>query len=69
MKLKGAGFFPLFAILLFFHSAWCEKLVEVNVPIIKLRVLPSATSETKGLARKGQRLVVDGENGLWFQVR
>ena len=69
MKLKGAGFLPLFAILLFFHSSWCEKLVEVNAPIIKLRVLPSATSETKGLARKGQRLVVDGENGLWFQVR
>jgi hypothetical protein len=69
MKLKGAGFLPLFAILLFFHSAWCDKLVEVTAPIIKIRVLPSATSESKGLVRKGQRLVVDGENGQWFQVR
>jgi hypothetical protein len=69
MKLKGAGFLPLFAILLFVPSAWCEKLIEVTAPIIKFRVEPSATSDTKGFARKGQRLVVDGENGQWFQVR
>jgi hypothetical protein len=69
MKLKGAGFLPLLAILLFVPSAWCEKLVEVTAPIIKFRVEPSATSDAKGFARKGQRLVVDGENGQWFQVR
>jgi len=69
MKLKDAGIFPLFTILIFFSSAWCVKLVEVTAPIIKLHVLPSAASDTRGFARKGQRLIVDGENGPWYQIR
>lgn len=69
MKLKSAGIFPLFAIVIFFSSAWCEKLVEVVSPIIKLHVDPSATSDTKGFARKGQRFIVNGESGPWYQIR
>ncbi|MGA2506709.1 MAG: DUF4388 domain-containing protein [Chitinispirillaceae bacterium] len=69
MKLKSAGIFPLFAIVIFYSSAWCEKLVEVVSPIIKLHVDPSATSDTKGFARKGQRFIVNGESGPWYQIR
>jgi hypothetical protein len=69
MKLKSAGFFPLIASVIFYSSAWCEKLVEVVPPIIKLRVDASATSDSRGFARKGQRLIVNGENGLWYQIR
>jgi hypothetical protein len=69
MKLKGAGLLPLFFIILLSASAWCDKLVEVTAPIIKFRLQPSATSDSKGFARKGQRLIVDGESGPWFQIR
>jgi uncharacterized protein YgiM (DUF1202 family) len=69
MKLKGAGIVPLFAIVIFYSSSFGEKLVEVVVPITKLRLQPSATSDARGFARKGQRLVVDGESGPWYQIR
>jgi hypothetical protein len=69
MKLKGAGFIPIFAIAFFFSSAFSEKLVEVSVQITKLRFLPSASSDTRGFARKGQRFVVDAESGPWYRIR
>ncbi|MBN1128263.1 MAG: DUF4388 domain-containing protein [Chitinispirillaceae bacterium] len=69
MKFKGTGFLPLLAILFFFHSAPCEKLVEVSVQITKLRFLPSASSDTRGFARQGQRFVVDGESGPWYRIK
>jgi hypothetical protein len=69
MKLKGAGFLPIFVIALFFNSAFSEKLVEVSVQITKLRFLPSASSDTRGFARLGQRFVVDAESGPWYRIR
>jgi hypothetical protein len=69
MKLKGAGFLPIFVILIFFHPTYCEKLVEVTMQITKLRFLPSASSDTRGFARQGQRFVVDGESGPWYRIR
>ena len=69
MKLKGAGFIPIFAIAFFFSSAFSEKLVEVSVQITKLRFLPSASSDTRGFARQGQRFVVDAESGPWYRIR
>jgi hypothetical protein len=69
MNCKGAGLLPLFVIILFFHSALGEKLVEVSVQITKLRFLPSASADTRGFARQGQRFVVDGESGPWYRIR
>lgn len=69
MKLKGAGFLPIFAIAFFFSSAFSDKLVEVSVQITKLRFLPSASSDTRGFARQGQRFVVDAESGPWYRIR
>jgi hypothetical protein len=68
MKLKAAGVLPLFAIVFFFSSAFCEKIVEVTIPITKVHFLPMASSETRGYVRKGQRFVVDGESGLWYRI-
>jgi hypothetical protein len=69
MKCKGAGIIPVFAIFCFFSSSLAQKLVEVSVPIIKVRFLPSASSETRGFVRKGQRFVIDGESGQWYRIR
>lgn len=69
MKLKASGFFPFYAVLLLFYLSHGEKLVEVVVPIAKLHFLPSASSDTRGYIRQGQRYVVDGESGLWYRIR
>ncbi|MBN2037337.1 MAG: DUF4388 domain-containing protein [Chitinispirillaceae bacterium] len=69
MKSVRAGIVPLLAICILFSSAYSEKLVEVSVQITKLRFLPSASSDTRGFARKGQRFVVDGESGPWYRIR
>jgi hypothetical protein len=69
MRLKGAGFLPIFVIALFINSAFGDKLVEVSVQITKLRFLPSASSDTRGFARQGQRFVVDAESGPWYRIR
>lgn len=69
MKLTGAGVFSLFTIFLFYSSALCEQLVEVQLPITKLRFLPSASSDIKGIARKGQRFVIDGETNQWYRLK
>ena len=68
MKLKGAGIFPLFFSVIFFTSAFGDKLVEIVPPITKVRFLPSATSDTRGMVRKGQRFTVDGESGPWYRI-
>ena len=69
MKLKDTGFFPLVVIFFFISSAVGEKLVEVVTPITKLHFLPSASSDTRGFVRKGQRFTVDGESGPWYRIR
>jgi hypothetical protein len=68
MKLKATGVFPLIAVFLYFSSAFCEKVVEVVVPITKVHSLPIATSETKGHVYKGERFAVDGESGVWYRI-
>jgi hypothetical protein len=67
MNVKSAGIIPLLAIIICFTPALCEKLVEITSPIVTLRSLPSATSDSRGIAQKGKRLIVDGESGQWFR--
>lgn len=69
MKLKGAWIFPLFFSVIFVVSAFGDKLVEIVPPITKVRFLPTATSGTTGMVRKGQRFTVDGESGPWYRIR